>query len=88
MYVLPLPLLCLHVRSMYVLSCAHRGLRSTPLQLSTLSFETSDVGFPSVCCEYHWLIKKVSWACTGNRGRWGKLNWMLGERRQSQGETM
>ena len=22
----------------------------------------SDVGFPSVCCEYHWLIKKLIWA--------------------------
>ena len=20
-----------------------------------------DVGFPSVCCEYHWLIKKLFW---------------------------
>ena len=19
--------------------------------------------FPSVCCEYHWLIKKLFWAC-------------------------
>ena len=21
-----------------------------------------DVGFPSVCCKYHWLIKKLLWA--------------------------
>ena len=21
-----------------------------------------DMGFPSVCCEYHWLIKEVLWA--------------------------
>ena len=21
-----------------------------------------DVGFPSVCCEYHWLIKELLWA--------------------------
>ena len=22
-----------------------------------------DVGFPFVCCEYHWLIKELSWSC-------------------------
>ena len=34
----------------------------------------SDVGFPSICCDYHWLIKKLSWSCVGNRGMWGELN--------------
>ena len=33
------------------------------------------VGFPSVCCKYHWLIKKLFGAYTGqNRAMHGKLN--------------
>ena len=44
----------------------------------------SDVWFSSVCRDYRWLIKKLSWACAGNRARWGKLNEMLWQRRQSQ----
>ena len=44
-----------------------------------------DVGFPSVCCEYHWLIREQSWACAGqSRAREGKLNWMLEEGRSHE----
>ena len=46
-----------------------------------------DVGFLSVYCEYHWWIKKKLFIGQ-NLGRRGKLNWMLGESRQSQGEVM
>ena len=41
-----------------------------------------DVGFPSVCCKYHWLIKKLFWAFIVNRGRRGKLGRMKGEVRK------
>ena len=33
----------------------------------------ADVGLPSVCCEYPWLVKELSWICTGREGttkRW------------------
>ena len=46
--------------------------------LQIISF--SDLGFPSVCCEYYWLIKKLSWAYTRNIGNQGKLSLILGER--------
>lgn len=43
-----------------------------------------DVGFPSVCSKYHWLIKKQSCANAVNSGRLGKLNLILGDRRKSE----
>ena len=27
-----------------------------------------DVRFPSVCCDYHWLVKKLLWAYSGALG--------------------
>ena len=27
-----------------------------------LSSDSNDMGFSSVCCEYHWLIKELLWA--------------------------
>ena len=37
---------------------------ATDLSLATHStdaYQVCDVGFLSVCCEYHWLIKELLW---------------------------
>ena len=45
--------------------------------------------FPSVYCEYHWLIKKLLWAyCSAEQGKTGIPSHREGESRQSQGEAM
>ena len=33
------------------------------------AIETHIVGFPSVCCDYHWLIKGLLWACSRAMGK-------------------
>ena len=34
---------------------------STSLVLGLKACDSPDVGFPFVCCEYHWLMKKLPW---------------------------
>ena len=46
------------------------------------------MGFLSVCCEYHWLIEKLSWNPTEqNRGRRGEGGTKLNtERKEEESE--
>ena len=62
------------------------NLKSVKTERETrcLLFIHIDVGFPSICSEFHWLIKKLSCANAVNSGRWGKLNLILGERTKSE----
>ena len=45
-------------KTIIIKQSTHENLRSE----DRIKFEASlgcDVGFPSVCCEYHWLIKNL-----------------------------
>ena len=37
------------------------GISAKWIQVARNSQLSGDVGFPSVCCEYHWLIKELLW---------------------------
>ena len=42
------------------------------LTFTCLNFCLCDVGFPSICYEHHWLLKKLVWP--DRLDRWEKLN--------------
>ena len=48
-----------HIKSRH--NCLDPNAKKYPLTMS-LCMKVSDVGFPSVCCDYHWLIKELLWA--------------------------
>lgn len=48
----------------------------------------SDVGYPSVFCEYHWLIEKLAWPERVEQSYVGKTKLDAGRRKAKWGEVM
>ena len=66
----------------------HLSLHWHP-NITPFSSEYDDVGYPSVCCEYHWLIKNLLWAyCSAEMARRKFQADRGGESKWSQGESM